>query len=82
MNNQPSDAILLFISALYADPNNEKIYMMLGISYPQIKKYIKTIETFQERARKAVIGGIYSTLIQEIFTLLWMMPMVAYNRNR
>lgn len=54
MNNQPSDAIPLFISALHADPNNEKIYMMLGISYAQTQNYIRAIETFQEGARKAV----------------------------
>ena len=54
MNNKPSDAIPLFISAMQAEPNNEKIYLMLGISYAQTKNYGKAVETFQEGARKAL----------------------------
>ncbi len=54
LNNKPADAIPLFVTALQQDPNNEKIYMMLGISYAQTKNYTKAIETFQEGAKKAL----------------------------
>ena len=54
MNNKPVDAIPLLITALQQEPNNEKIYMMLGISYAQIKNYSKAIESFLEGAKKAL----------------------------
>ena len=54
MNNKPADAIPLFIVALQQEPNNEKIYLMLGISYAQTKNYSKAVETFQEGGRRAL----------------------------
>ena len=53
MNNKPADAIPLFVLALQQEPNNEKIYLMLGISYAQVKNYSKAVESFQEGAKKA-----------------------------
>ena len=53
MNNQPADAIPLFISALQHDPTNDKIYMMLGISYAQTRNFNQAVETFLEGARRA-----------------------------
>ena len=53
INNKPNEAIPLFISALQQEPNNEKIYLFLGISYAQTKNYNKSVETFLEGARKA-----------------------------
>ena len=54
LNNNPTDAIPLFISAIQQDPNNEKIYLMLGISYAQTREYTKAIEAFQNGARVAL----------------------------
>ena len=54
MNNKPADAIPLFVLALQQEPNNEKIYLMLGISYAQTKNYSKAVETFQEGGKKAL----------------------------
>ena len=54
LNNKPVDAIPLFVSALQQEPNNEKIYLMLGICYAQTKNYGKAVETFQEGAKKAL----------------------------
>lgn len=53
MDNKPADAIPLLIVASQQEPNNEKIYLMLGISYAQTKNYSKAIEAFQEGAKKA-----------------------------
>jgi len=54
MQNRPADAIPLLLGALERNPDEEKIYLMLGTSYSQTKNFDKAVNYFKEGAKKAL----------------------------
>jgi tetratricopeptide (TPR) repeat protein len=53
MENKPQEAVSVLLGALEQSPDNEKIYLMLGTSYAQLKNYDKAVNYFKDGARKA-----------------------------
>lgn len=51
MENKPAEAIPLLLSSLEKNPENEKLYMMLGISYSQTGNYANAVNYFKDGAR-------------------------------
>jgi len=53
MDNKPQEASVVLLGALEQSPDNEKIYLMLGTAYAQLKNYDKAVAYFKDGARKA-----------------------------
>lgn len=54
LQNKPLEAIPSLLAALNVSPNNENIYLMLGISYSQINELEKAVEYFKNGGAKAL----------------------------
>lgn len=73
LQNKPSEAIPLLLAALNVSPNNQDIYLMLGVAYSQINELEKAVEYFKNGGAKALkdkdifyynAGNIYYLLEQ------------------
>ncbi len=48
VNDKPAEAIVMFRNALEEEPENERVYLYLGITYEQLGRYREAIEILQK----------------------------------